>query len=161
MTIVPVEEIMNKTVHGRNAFLYTCWGAHPVKAAKNELKSDIFGFSFIGSDGEAHGFKKGYYTMQVTIPTVIQDGAYVLGWAWYGGTGTPVRGNEQQRPDKWGYFGDYWSCSFIHISGGGPVQRSFQPTFRNDMAKYSKEGCMSANDALGVCAKEPCYDIGS
>ncbi|CAN8069705.1 unnamed protein product [Agarophyton chilense] len=160
LSLVPPNQIMDKDVHKRNAFHYSCWGANPVQAARNELDTDRFGFTFIGSDGEQHGEPKGYYTSQIIIPNCIPDGDYVLGWVWYGGTGGSVLGNYPQAPKPWGYFGDYWSCSFVRVQGGTPLAESCHSAFVNDMSQYSDAGCMSANDEPGVCASEPCKITG-
>lgn len=88
------------------------------------------------------------------------DGDYVLGWVWFGGTGTPVQSNQQQEPWPYGFFSDYWSCSFVRIQGGGAVQDNCRPTFDNDMTRFSREGCMAANDRPGVCKYEPCKTMG-
>ncbi|PXF39880.1 hypothetical protein BWQ96_10411 [Gracilariopsis chorda] len=148
---------MEKAVHQHNAFHYSCWGANPVQASSDELEKDRYGFTFVGSDGEQHGAPKGYYTVDVTIPTCIPDGNYVMGWVWFGGTGgTKIERNEPQEPKPWGYFGDYWACSFVRVEGGDPLSASYQPVFQNDMSQYSEEGCMSANNMPGTCASEPC-----
>lgn len=160
LTLVKPEDMMDKSKHAKNAFYYTCWGANPRRAASNELGKDKYGFSFIGSDAQQHAFPPGYYVMNVKIPTCVPDGKYVLGWVWYGGTGSPIVSEQQQEPKPWGYFGDYWSCSYIEIKGGVPLERECKPVFNNDMTKYSSEGCMSANDAPGKCTYEPCKVTG-
>ncbi|KAI0560108.1 hypothetical protein FGB62_125g09 [Gracilaria domingensis] len=152
---------MSKAAHKRNAFHYSCWGAKPVRAASNELEKDKFGFTLVGSDGEQHSSPKGYYAAEVTIPTCVPDGDYVMGWVWYGGTGGSIEGNDPQEPVPWGYFGDYWSCSFVRIEGGAALASSCDPVFVNDMGQFSEEGCMSANDEPGICASEPCKVDGT
>lgn len=152
LTLVSPEKMMDKSEHEKNAFYYTCWGANPTEAGADELDRDQFGFTFIGSDGEQHGHAKGYYTMDVTIPPVIADGKYVLGWVWYGGMGGEIQGNFPQEPVTYGYFGDYWSCSYIDIQGGVELQSSYTPVFTNDMTQFSELGCMSANNAPAVCS---------
>lgn len=155
LTLVPPHRMMDKEVHESNAFSYSCFGATPVKAAQNERVVDKWGFSLTGNDGK--DVAPGYYVSKITIPTVIPDGKYVLGWVWYGGTGGPVS-NEQytEEPSSKGYFSDYWSCSFVEVRGGVPLQPSYTPVFSNDMQRFSQEGCMSANDAPEVCRHEPC-----
>lgn len=160
LTLVKPEDMMSAHAHAKNAFYYTCWGASPVLAKRNELSKDPLGFSMIGSDGQQHVYGKGYYEMNVTIPSVVPDGNYVLGWIWYGGTGSPVVSAKQQEPKPWGYFSDYHSCSFVRIEGGAPLQAKHTPVFNNDMTNFSTEGCMSANDRPGKCVWEPCYERG-
>lgn len=156
ITIVPLNSMMDRNVHNRNAFHYSCWGAKTEVVRGNGLKKKKYGFSLIGNDGSQHRFPKSVYVTKVYIPPVIPNGIYVLGWMWYGGTGSKVKTNAQQKPSSYGYFGDYYSCSFIRIEGGVPLQNSYTPKFDNDMSKFSKEGCMAANDAPGVCKREPC-----
>lgn len=128
-----------------------------------ERKADQWGFSLVGNDGygQRHKQAMGYYVTTITIPPVIPDGKYILGWVWYGGTGGPVSNWGYRNEPFWkGYFGDYWSCSFIEIKGGRPLQAQYTPVFKNDMKQFSKEGCMSANDIPGRCRYEPCIVYG-
>lgn len=72
-----------------------------------------------------------------------KDGAYVLGWAWFGG----VRFNGES------YFGDYYSCSYVTIKGGGfddVCHRIFEP-------EKGRTTCLSSTNKLGVCVREPCF----
>lgn len=164
MTLVPTRDIMNVTKHEENAFHYTCWGSHSVEASEDEMSPDRFGFSFLGSDGEQHEYKKGYYKIDVDIPAVVPDGDYVLGMVWYGGVGgavtTPTGEEMRDEPSTWGYFSDYHSCSFVRVSGGSDLENEYTPVFVNDMKKFSEEGCMAANDAPGICTWEPCQETG-
>lgn len=155
-TLVPVSQMMNKQAHARNAFHYACWGANPVAAKPSELGTDKFGFSLVGGDGKLHNLPKSYYITKVTIPPVVPDGVYVLGWVWYGGMGGTIEQNLPQSPHTTGLFADYWSCSFVRIEGGSALQASYKPVFVNDMERYWKDGCMAANDRPGVCVYEPC-----
>jgi hypothetical protein len=50
----------------------------------------------------------------------------------------------------------YYSCSFVKISGGAPLASSYTPVFINDLQNLSPDGCMSANDEVGKCPVEPC-----
>lgn len=159
-TLVPPEKMMDKGVHERNAFSYSCFGATPVQAQASDLGEDKWGFSIVGNDGKKA--PTGYYTSTITIPDVVPDGKYVLGWVWYGGTGGDVSNGPYTKEPWWkGYFGDYWSCSFVEISGGNKMVSSYKPIFDNDMRQFSGEGCMSANDSPGVCTNEPCIVKGS
>lgn len=160
LTIVPVEEMMDKAAHARNAFHYSCWGANPVIAEPEEIEIDEYGFNIIGTDGKYHNFTKGYYAVNITIPPCIPDGNYVLGWVYYGGTGTVMSGNEPQAASLFGYFGDYWSCSYIRVEGGVDVAAECAPVFVNDQAQFFADGCASAHDAPGGCSLEPCHVIG-
>ena len=163
LTLVPPRDMMNKDVHSRNAFHYSCWGARTQVATQAEL-TPVNGVSLIGSDGMQHSLPPAYYTTTIKIPPVVPDGDYVLGWAWFGGIGqrtsTPEVENQNPstiEPHNVGYFSDYWACSKVRIRGG-PMRRRYTPVFVNDMRRFSNKGCMSANDALGVCTYEPCFD---
>lgn len=152
--------MMSKAAHARNAFSYNCFGATPVVADASEKIVDKWGFSIVGNDGADK--PTAYYASTVTIPDVIPDGKYVMGWIWYGGTGGPVSNDPYTEEPYWkGFFGDYWSCAFVEISGGAPLASSYTPVFVNDMSKFSEEGCMSANDSPGVCIREPCVVEGT
>ncbi|KAI0563384.1 hypothetical protein FGB62_40g175 [Gracilaria domingensis] len=159
ITLVKPEDIMNKAVHERNAFHYSCWGALPREARRDELSRDKFGFSLVGNDGEKHRAKKAYYVAFITIPDVVPDGDYVLGWVWYGGTrGDRIKNNRPVEPKPFGLFADYWACSYIRIKGGDPLARFYDPVFVNDMKQFSSDGCMAANDEPDTCTKEPCEE---
>ena len=158
LTLVPVSKMMDKEAHARNAFHFSCWGAHPKRATNVEKAHDRWGFSLVGSDGR-HGVGAGYYTERVQVPPVVPDGEYILGWTWYGGTGGKVFGNKPQRPKDHSYFGDYWSCSFVRVHGGVEVAHKYTPVFHNGMSQFSKKGCMAFTDRPGVCAVEPCENI--
>jgi len=80
LTLVPVENMMDKKIHTRNAFHFSCWGAHPKQASSNEKTRDKWGFSLVGSDGREKGVAAGYYTELITIPDVVPDGEYIFGW---------------------------------------------------------------------------------
>lgn len=155
-SLVPIEKMMNKNAHEENAFQFGCWGADPVPAKKNELGRDKQGFSLVGGDGKLHDGHASYFTTSVTIPPVVPDGKYVLGWVWYGGVGGSIRTNSPQSPHPTGLFADYWSCAFVEIKGGKPLGTSYTPVFENAFSKFWKGGCNSANDHPGVCTYEPC-----
>lgn len=153
---------MNKRVHTRNAFHFSCWGARAVRATYAQTQKDNMRFVTTGNDGEQHNKGKGFYVTHATIPACIPDGAYVFGWSWFGGTGTRVMvGAGQQRPNNYGFFADYWSCSSVQIRGGVPLREKCEKKFVNDMTKYSKAGCMAMNNRPGVCSYEPCRVTGT
>lgn len=160
MSLVPVDKMMNKVTHEENAFHYSCWGANPVRAKPSELGRDALGFSLVGSDGKLHNLPVSYYTTEITIPPVVPDGVYALGWVWYGGMGGSIYGNAPEDPYPDGFFGDYWSCAFVSIKGGRPLERSFMPVFQGNLHEYWGDNCMSANDAPGICTYEPCIVPG-
>ena len=80
----------------------------------------------------------------------------MLGWVWFGGTFGYVRKNAPERPTPWGYWSDYWSCSYVRIKGGDALASSYTPKFVNDMSQFSMDGCRAANDRPGICPVEPC-----
>ncbi|PXF39546.1 hypothetical protein BWQ96_10759 [Gracilariopsis chorda] len=147
---------MEKAVHQHNAFHLQLLGRqfqfkrHPMSSKRIDT------VSLCWQHGEQHGAPKGYYTVDVTIPTCIPDGNYVMGWVWFGGTGgTKIERNEPQEPKPWVIL-----ATIGHVrsfaSKVGSTFRLYQPVFQNDMSQYSEEGCMSANNMPGTCASEPC-----
>lgn len=157
-TLVPIDKMMDKNVHKKNAFHFTCWGSHAVVAARNELGRDKRGFSLVGGDGKLHSGRPGYYVTELTIPQVVPDGVYVLGWVWYGGIGGSLASNTVGDPHKTGLFADYWSCSFVEIKGGPELQDSYTPVFKTGMSGDWSDACNSMNDRPGVCVYEPCVE---
>lgn len=103
---------------------------------------------------------KGYYVTDVSIIPSVPDGDFILGWAWYGGAGSPVTGNVQQEPLPYSGLGDSWSCAFIHIQGGAPLASSCEPVFKNDMPAVSTKGCIASVNRLGPWTYEPCERRG-
>lgn len=159
-TLVPIEKMMDKKVHARNAFHYGCWGGNSAVAKKQDLKRDKWGYSLVGGDGKLHDGPVGYYYNKVTIPPVVPDGVYVLGWVWYGGMGGSMKKNTAKRPHSIGLFADYWSCAFVKIKGGSKLAKSYTPVFVNELKKHWKDGCNSHSDEPGICKYEPCIVRG-
>lgn len=103
------------------------------------------------------------------IPPVIPNGMYLLGWVWFVGTSGSITTNDPQVPKKYSYFSDYWSCSFIKIEGGVPLEQLYTPVFDNDCqfdpnaesAEGMVDGCMVANDRPGICISESCQNVES
>lgn len=155
MTLVPVDKMMDKEAHAKNAFHYSCWGANPVPATPQDFAKDRFGFNIAGGDGSLHNLTKAYHATEITIPQVVPNGNYVLGWVWFGGVGGTIEQNIPQRPFPSGFFADYWSCAFVRIRGG-PTKPSYRPSFNNDMKQFWPGGCHSSADDTGVCQVEPC-----
>lgn len=164
------KDYMNKAIHTRNAFHYSCWGAKPVVATEAEATEEgEFGLSAVGSDGQDHDLPKAYYVDDVVIPPVVPDGLYMLGFAWFGGTSTGITTNDPQVPGKSSWFPDYWGCSFIKIEGGVPLAQSYAPVFKNTYtfdpnakgAEGMENGCMAANDRPGVCVTGTCPGVNS
>lgn len=161
LSLVPVAKAMDKAVHVRNAFHYSCWGANARVATKAESTPDKFLFSISSGDGVFHKIAKAYYTKQITVPTCVPDGDYYLAFTWYGGIGGPIVSNKRHPEpsiNEWSFFADYWSCSFIKIRGG-PHTATFKKEFVNDMSQFSKKGCWTSVNRMGICNREPCYNI--
>lgn len=134
-TLVPVSDRMSHEAHKRMVFHYACFESDRVPCS----------YPYCGTDG-----KNTVFQTSVIIPSVYPDGLYVLGWAWFGGIMNRVS-----------YFGDYWSCSFIRIQGGAPVQLNYQPVFIPGKKNHGANGvgessCRSSVDNVGVCVREPC-----
>lgn len=148
--------MMNKDIHKKNAFHFSCWGSHVKVAGRNELGRDRRGFSLVGGDGKLHDGPVAYYESEFTIPTVVPDGVYVLGWVWYGGVGGSLQTNTVETPHAKGLFADYWSCAFVEIKGGAELQAKYTPVFKTGMNGPWAKACNSMNDRPGVCRYEPC-----
>lgn len=162
LTLVRPQDMMDKAAHERGAFWYGCWGAHVQVASKNQLGVDKFGFDMVGSDGQLHNLPISFYYNDVTIPEVVPDGNYILGWAWYGGMNGDgkMTKNEPMQPGEFGYFTEYWACAFVRIKGGAQLSARYSPRFVNELPQFSANGCKASVDALGVCTYEPCRSRG-
>eukprot|EP00177_Eucheuma_denticulatum_P008573 GFKZ01015614.1.p1 GENE.GFKZ01015614.1~~GFKZ01015614.1.p1 ORF type:complete len:336 (+),score=7.31 GFKZ01015614.1:35-1009(+) len=158
LTLVPLDKMMDKEVHKRNAFHFSCWGATTVVATAADLQTDRAGFSIASGDGSLHDQPPSFHTTNATIPTVVADGDYILGWVWYGGIGGPLERNTPENPFPNGFFSDYWACAFVRIRGG-PRTRSYTPQFVNELEHVWPRGCWSANNEPGVCLVEPCRSV--
>lgn len=139
-TLVPKSERMNKGVHEKFAFHYSCWEAGETGCdASDECGTDE---------------QRLRYQTEVEIPRVFPDGDYVLGWAWYGGT-KYADGSDKAE------FGDYWSCANVKIRGSvdndNKLAVEYAPAFIPGLNDKSKTTCKSAVNKLGMCPTEPCY----
>lgn len=134
LSLVPVSKMLDKRAHDRYTIYETCWGVG-LHRCSSRLKR------VCGNDGDGLAFQ-----VQITVPTCYPDGVYVFGWAWYGG------GNFRDQS----FFGDYYSCSFVRIHGGVRVTSEWSPKFIS-VPGHPNDGCRSATDHLGVCAREPCH----
>lgn len=152
LTLVPLDKMMDEETHKRNAFHYSCWGANTAPATRADIAQDRFGFNVAGSDRAL------YNVVDVTIPTVVPDGDYVLGWAWFGGIADSTGGQLSSKRSPPKLFADNWSCSFVRVSGGKALQSSYKPVFVNDMTDVSTQGCFSAFDDTGICKVQPCKE---
>lgn len=134
-TMVPHSDRMNPSAHTRMVFHYACFESDRVPCE----------YSYCGTDS-----KNTVFQTSVTIPSIYPDGLYVLGWAWFGGI-----------VNRESYFGDYWSCSFIKIRGGAPLQETYQPVFipgkkNKGAGGVGTSSCRSAVNNVGICVTEPC-----
>lgn len=129
LSLVPVDAMMDKGVHERLAFHYSCMnsGLHRCENRSYDVcGNDAAGLAWQGN---------------AAVPTTHDDGVYVLGWSWYGGG--DFRGRS--------FFGDYYSCSFVRVRGGKTVTETYTARFASGNGV-----CVSAVDRLGVCESEPC-----
>jgi len=124
LTLVHPKDRYNHQAHTRNAWRWSCWSYGEENCPNRSAKE-------CGNDERGRRYKQ-----QVTIPPVFPDGLYILGFAWYGGTG---------------WQGTYWSCAEVRIKGG-PLQKSYQPQFVN----HRDGRCQNNANALGQCTREPC-----
>lgn len=126
---------MNKMMHKRMAFRYACFDSD-----KHTCWFDTSKERRCGTDTFLH-------RTRVVIPTALEDGMYVLGFAWFGGA---VGENS--------LFADYWSCARVKIRGG-PITHSYQPVFEpgENLPEKSGKMCPSTTADVGRCPVEPCY----
>lgn len=145
-TLVPKSERMNKGVHDKFAFHYSCWEAGEVGCdANDECGTDEMRLR---------------YQTEVEIPRIFPDGEYILGWSWYGGS-KHIDGSDKAE------YGDYYSCANVEIhgsiNGNGAWQddkgheSEYTPVFIPGMNDKGLTKCKSAVNRLGVCVTEPCY----
>lgn len=135
LTLVPVDQMMDKRAHEKFTFQVSCWasGLHQCYSRKEQV---------CGNDAEGKAYKA-----PITVPSAYPDGVYVFGWAWYGG------GDYRETS----FFGDYYSCSFVRIQGGVSVSAQSRPVFLPGSNTKYNDACMSATDRVGVCSREPCH----
>lgn len=130
VALVPVEKMNDHKYHERLSFYYGCWEQNKYKCTNGPC----------GKDKNNLAFK-----MNLVVPAVIPDGSYVFAWAWFGGI------DYTQENSK---FPDYYSCSFVHISGGMDLVSSFQPYFDAGSDTKVAGKCRVGNTALGTCTQQ-------
>ncbi|PXF41578.1 hypothetical protein BWQ96_08692 [Gracilariopsis chorda] len=136
-SLVHVKDMYNKREHADKAFLYSCGDLAPSKCESWNWRRDC-----------SYDRSNLFYKHIVTIPEIYEDGVYVLGWAWYGGTQAHGRG---------GAFGDYYDCMYVRVRGGAFKQYHI-PVFQTGPSKHAKRGrCAARTNVLGDCWKEPCH----
>lgn len=121
--------MLDLETHERNAFHYSCFGAGADEEGKNA-------------------------TVKVRIPSVIPDGVYVMGWAWYGGLEGNRKQNKVDNPNPRAYFGDHWSCAIVEIRGG-QMEEEWEKMFLPNVQEW-EDGCLTGADDVGICKYEPC-----
>lgn len=57
-----------------------------------------------------------------------------------------------------GYYGDYYSCAYVRIHGGGPLSWSHQPTWWPGRSSLFRDACETSVTRIGECPNEPCVD---
>lgn len=80
LTLVPKDKWTSKAAHAERAFWYSCWSAGREACSGADKDKASGGRCYDDGDGSRFG-------TTVTIPRVVPDGEYVLGYAWYGGLG--------------------------------------------------------------------------
>eukprot|EP00171_Calliarthron_tuberculosum_P013684 IDg13684t1 len=136
-TLVHVRDMFNHRAHRKNSFLWSCADTGRKYCSPRYRNRDCF-----------FDISNVYYSHYVRIPKIYPDGVYVLGWVWAGGGGT------------WGFFGDYYDCSFIEIRGG-PTARTHRPEFIPGNSHLAKNGkCRATVNDVGICKREPCEGGG-
>ena len=84
LTLVPKDAWTSREAHDKRAFWYSCWSAG--REACTASNKDI------GTGGRCYDDKDGSrFGTSMTIPRVVPDGDYVLGYAWFGGLGSDMK----------------------------------------------------------------------
>lgn len=129
LAFVPVSRMMEHAAQQQFAFYYGCW----------DQNEHVCNRSPCGADKLRH-----VYQRQIVVPAVIPDDVYTLAWAWFGGIDSS---REKAR------FADYYSCSFVRIEGGIPLQDSYQPFFDTGNGTTVPGKCQTGNTQPGVCTQ--------
>lgn len=138
--IVPTDKMFEHVHQKRLAFYFGCWQQNISKCTGNLCGSDK-GMNLLQRD--------------IIIPPVIPDGVYAFSWAWYGGVHF-----KQDNPK----FPDYYSCSFIKISGGAKLVDTYQPFFDDGDGGKKPGTCRVGFTEPGKCTqvkqceRGPVYD---
>ena len=132
LSLVPVDDRDSFHAHASYAFHTTCFEVGQRKCNPKSYSC--------GTDSTM-------YETSVRAPRV-PDGLYVLGWSWYGSYALGADGDVNF------HFGDYYSCSYIRIEGGGKV--SDERTRAEFKPRNARNRCKSLANTLGVCKVEPC-----
>lgn len=143
VSLVPADSMMSRPWHAKLALFHGCW-----ESGEYTCSGEL-----CGSDSNNEGFQR-----KVVIPSVFPDGLYVAAVVWYGGL--------HFSRDR-GQFPDFFSCSFVRISGGVPLGGSYQPNwapgdtgnfeavaYTGDASKVDM--CQTASDEVGECPKTGC-----
>lgn len=80
LTLVPKDQWTSAAAHSERAFWYSCWSAGREACPSGDKDKKGGGRCYDDGDGSRFG-------TTMTIPRVVPDGEYVLGYAWYGGLG--------------------------------------------------------------------------
>eukprot|EP00168_Porphyra_purpurea_P008191 TRINITY_DN2031_c0_g1_i1.p1 TRINITY_DN2031_c0_g1~~TRINITY_DN2031_c0_g1_i1.p1 ORF type:complete len:310 (-),score=73.95 TRINITY_DN2031_c0_g1_i1:128-1057(-) len=140
LALVPLKYRDNAAMHKKYAFHYQCFRSDPF-TCKTKTERLVDGW---------FDERNVAYKTHVKVPRHIPNGVYVLGWVWYGGLHTNM---------PWtGYYGDYYSCSYVRIHGGGPLSWSHQPTWWTGRSSLFKGVCETSTTRIGECPSEPCVD---
>lgn len=135
IAIVPVNKMWDRPWHEKMTIMHGCWEAGLYKCSSK--KEDC------GTDKDGNAFER-----YITVPSVFQDGDYVLGFVWYGGL---------YFDSRHGFFPDFYSCSHVMISGGKPVGGVHQPYFEPGKGRSIKRRkCRTSTDKIGQCQKTGC-----
>lgn len=140
LALVPLEYRDNPEMHKKYAFHFQCFRSDPF-TCKTKAERLIDGW---------FDEKNVAYKTHVKVPRHIPNGIYVLGWVWYGGLHSDM---------PWtSYYGDYYSCAYVRIHGGGPLSWSHQPTWWPGRSSLFPNVCETSANKIGQCPEEPCVD---
>lgn len=129
LSLVPFSKIYDHDAHKQLAFHYGCWDQNRVLCTQSPCGSDHNNLTF---------------ETEVEVPAVLPDDVYVFAWAWFGGV---------DRTEDKPRFADFYSCSFVNISGGAELTDSYQPEFEAGPATGEPGKCLTANTEPGICTQ--------
>lgn len=134
ISLVPVDQMYSRDWHSRMTIMHGCW-----ETGKYNCRSDD-----CGTDKGKIAYKR-----DIVLPDVFPDGDYVLGFVWYGGI---------YYTREVGFFGDYYSCSHVRVSGGKRLSTaSYKPYFEAGKGEFVQDGrCQTSADAVGDCGNKGC-----
>lgn len=140
--MVPISAQYSRFWHASLTIEHGCWESGAARCRPGDWR-------MCGTDRLGFHFRR-----KIVLPHVFPDGEYVLGMSWYGGVRDIVNG-----------FQDFYSCSYVRISGGGAVSKDrFYAKFKAGPPMPNGKGvrygkCLASANRLGVCGWAGCKNV--